>query len=470
MLDHAVHSESEPLVAVVGGGASATLVASHLLRRPGPVPRVLLIDRHGLHGRGQAYSTGDPNHLLNARAAKMSGVQDDPGHLLRWVGEQGIEVSGDDFLPRTLYGRYLRDLLDTSARGRPAGHLRELTGTVLSLSAEPSGAGWRLRLADGTAVVADAVILATGNQAPGRLPWAMPGARCIADPWAAGGLDVIDDAAPVLIVGTGLTMVDLAMSLTGRHPDRIVYAVSRHGLLPRPHHLPPRPPEARIALPAEPMNLRELLRWARLTVRDNGGEWHGFVDGVRPYVPVLWEQLSEADRRCFLDLVARHWEVHRHRIPPASAARIDTLRASGRLQVLRGRVDNVQGVEEHRLSVQIRGGEPSELEVGWLVNGTGPAATPGTDPFLSGLVTAGIARPGPLGLGLDADAGGAVLDLAGRPHEGLFTLGPTLRGVRYETTAIPEIRAQAAALADRLAFPGRSGHGQIGRKNQVVRS
>ncbi|WP_433137179.1 FAD/NAD(P)-binding protein [Actinomadura nitritigenes] len=463
MADHVADSAAEPLIAVVGGGASATLVAAHLLRRTGPVPRLLLIDGRGLHGRGQAYSTDDPNHLLNARAANMSGVEGDPGHLLDWTRAQGIEASGEDFLPRPLYGRYLRDLLDTSARARP-GHLTELTGTVLSLDAGPAAKGWTLRLADGTSRAADAVVLAVGNQAPGRLPWAPPAPRYIADPWRRGALDAIDDDAPVLIVGTGLTMVDLAISLSGRRPGRVVHAVSRHGLLPRAHHPPPRPPEAGLVLPAEPMTLRELLRWARLAVRGNGGEWHGFVDAVRPHVPALWGRLSDADRRRFLGLVARHWEVHRHRIPPASAARIEALRAEGRLRVHRGRVEDVRAGAGHGLTVRVgTEGGASELEVGWLINGTGPAGAPATDPFLSSLVTAGVARPGPLGLGLDADPGGAVRDAAGRPHGDLFTLGPPLRGVRYETTAIPEIRAQAAVLAGRLAALGRSPRRQVER-------
>ncbi|WP_433462001.1 FAD/NAD(P)-binding protein [Spirillospora sp. CA-128828] len=470
MPDRVARSRNTPLVAVVGGGASATLVATHLLRRAGSVPRLLIIDRGGLHGRGQAYSTEDPNHLLNVRAMNMSGVQDDPGHLVDWARSRGFEVSGEDFLPRSLYGRYLRDLLDTSAGARP-GHVTELTGTMLSLAAEPSATDWRLRLADGTSYRADAVVLAVGNQAPGRLPWEPPRPRYIADPWRRGALDVIDDDEPVLIVGTGLTMVDLAISLTGRHPDRVVHALSRHGLLPRPHHPPPRPPEAQIVLPADPLTLRELLRWARLTVDGNGGEWHGFVDAVRPHVAALWGSLSEADRRRFLNLVARHWEVHRHRIPPASAARIDALRANGRLRILHGGIDDVRAVAQRRLSVRVRnGGRTSELKIGWLINGTGPAATPGTDEFLSSLVTAGIARPGPLGLGLDADPDGAVRDAAGRPHENLFTLGPPLRGVRYETTAIPEIRAQAAALADRLTLLKSSGHREPNRENRPILS
>ncbi|MFC0039896.1 FAD/NAD(P)-binding protein [Actinomadura rayongensis] len=437
-------SERDPRVVVVGGGASATLTAVHLLRRTGPVPRLVVIDRHGRHGRGQAYATEDPGHLLNARVATMSGLQTDPGHLLDWARGRGLDVTADDFLPRPLYGRYLRDLLADALRGRPDGQLAERTGTVTALV--PEGAGWRVVLADGTTITADAVVLATGNQAPAAWPWAPAGPRYVPDPWAPGALDAIEGDAPVLVAGTGLTAVDLETTLAA---GRTVHAVSRHGLLPRTHRTP-RPPAARLSAPPEHADLRALLRWARLAVRDNDGEWHGVVDAIRPHVPRVWARLPEPDRRRFLDLAARYWEVHRHRIPPATADRIARLRAAGRLHVLSGRIEDVRA-DADGLAVRVSG---RELRVGWLVNGTGPAAAPGADPLLRSLVAAGYAAPGPLGLGLDADEGGRVRDAVGRPQPRLFTLGPTLRGLRYETTAVPEIRAQAADLAARLAVLG----------------
>ncbi|MEU4409921.1 FAD/NAD(P)-binding protein [Streptosporangium sp. NPDC023963] len=437
-------------VAVVGGGASGTLAAVHLLReaRARAMPlEVVLIDRYGRHALGQAYSTTDPHHLLNACANKMSGLDDDPGHFLRWALEGGLDVSASDYLPRRTYGRYLRDLL-AGAEEWPVRVVRKVTGTVSALT---RGRGVRIHLSGGGRVDADAAVLALGNRSQAARPpivdAASPG--YVADPWAPDALAGIRDGAPVLVLGTGLTMVDVAITVTRAHPDTVVHAVSRHALLPRPHPRPV-PPPVPTPIPDGPLGVGDLLRAVRLAVRDNGGDWHGVVDGLRPQAQRLWTRLSPDDRRRFLGLAARYWEVHRHRIPPVTAARIADLRAAGRLRVLRGRMLRAEA-GPGGLRVQVSAdGAIRELDVGWLVNATGPGADITRDPLLAGLVADGVVRPDPLRLGLDVAPGGAVLDAAGDPDDRIFTLGPMLRGSLYETTAIPEIRAQAAALAPRL--------------------
>jgi uncharacterized NAD(P)/FAD-binding protein YdhS len=139
-------------------------------------------------------------------------------------------------------------------------------------------------------------------------------------------------------------------------------------------------------------------------------------------------------------------------MPPQTARRIAGLRCAGRLSVQAGRVTAVTEVPGG-LRVRIsQGGTVTELAAGWLVNATGPNSSISRtgDRLLRDLSDRGLARPDPLGLGIDASPSGAVLDAAGRPSRTIFTLGPPLRGLRYETTGIPEIRDQAAALALRL--------------------
>jgi uncharacterized NAD(P)/FAD-binding protein YdhS len=191
--------------------------------------------------------------------------------------------------------------------------------------------------------------------------------------------------------------------------------------------------------------------------------WQDVVDAVRPHIPDLWRRLPDRDKRLFVRHVARYWEVHRHRMPPATARRITELRCTGRLSVLRGRVTGVSGTPgPARLRIRVdQDGSVTDLPAGWLINATGPGTdlTRTADPLLRDLLSRGLARPDPLRLGLDATGDGAVLDAAGTPSPTLFTLGPTLRGIRYESTAIPEIRDQAAALAGRLiAAPGAREH------------
>jgi uncharacterized NAD(P)/FAD-binding protein YdhS len=459
-----IQADHEPTIAVIGGGASGTLTAVHLLRRAAHerVPlRIALLDRTGRHGLGQAYSTTHPGHLLNSPAGRMSALADDPGHLVRWAQAAGLEHDG--FVPRWAYGRYLRDLLaDAQDRARQVARLSQLTSEVVAIgSALPHG-GRRLHLAEGGRIDAEITVLATGS--PGRVPLlpATAGPRYIADPWAPGALDRIGDGSPVLVLGTGLTMIDVALSATRASPRTVVYAVSRHGLLPRAHVAPAGPGEVSVLpvlpeLPDQP-GLAPLIRYVRTFVAQYPGCWQDAVDALRPAVPLLWARLPAADKRLFVRHVARHWEVHRHRMPPATAARIAQLRGDGRLRLIRGRIGDVTA-DGPRLRARIdREQGRLDLTAGWVVDATGPAAdiTSTPDPLIGSLLADGLARPDPLRLGIDADRAGAVIDARGRPSADFFTLGPTLRGVRYETTAIAEIKDQAAALAGRLIDAARS--------------
>jgi uncharacterized NAD(P)/FAD-binding protein YdhS len=445
-------------IAVVGGGASGTLTVVHLLRRAAAeqvAVRVLLLDRLGRHGRGQAYSTTHPDHLLNSRAERMSALAGDPQHLVRWARAAGVVHDG--FMSRQAYGHYLTDLLaDAQDRAGRLGQVRRLTSAVAEISDAGPHRPLGLHLAGGGRIEADLVVLATGS--PGRaVPFPVPpGPRFVADPWAPGALDRIGDGRPVVVMGTGLTMIDVALAIRPSSPRTIVQAVSRHGLLPRVHVALPRPAAMarRPALADLPPDIRlaPLIRRVRSFVAQYPGCWQDALDALRPELPQLWARLSPADRRLFVAHVARYWEVHRHRMPPASARKIAELRAAGRLELIQGRV--VAAADEGRaLRVTVdQGDQRFDLTAGWLVDATGPATdiarTP--DPLFRSLLRTGLVRPDPLRLGIDADEHGAVLDCLGRPSARIFTLGPTLRGLRYETTAIPEIRDQAAALADRL--------------------
>lgn len=441
-----------PSVAVVGGGASGALTAIHLLRLARASRTdvaVTLIDQGGRHALGQAYSTTDPHHLLNTRADRMSALHDDPEHLLAWARTAGLDVSGPDYLPRARYGRYLREVL-AAAEEPPARTLHRVTATAVALEADHT-----VRLADGRRVPADAVVLALGNRSPAPVPGVPAHPRYVADPWAGDALSRVGDGGSVLILGTGLTMVDVALTVARAHPDTVVYALSRRGLLPRQHPTHPAAPVP-VSLPDGPLRVRDLLAAVRRAVRESGGDRHGVMEGLRPHVQELWQRLGTDERRLFLRRVARYWEVHRHRIPPASAAALADLRASGRLRLLRGSLVSAEptttGLRVHtNLNDPTNlDGTPTDLEVGWLVNATGPGSDVTTDPFLAGLIASGTARPDPLWLGLDANPDGAVLNADGRPSNHLFALGPLLRGTLYETTAVPEIRTQAATLAPLL--------------------
>jgi uncharacterized NAD(P)/FAD-binding protein YdhS len=450
-----------PTIAIVGGGASGALLASHLLRAGNA--RVVLIERGDRIARGVAYGTTFAGHLLNVPAASMTALPGDPEHFLRYVrAHHDASAQLTTFVPRLVYGAYLEHTLRESERlAAPGASLVHWQGEVVDICAGAGVRPWLMTFADGSRAHADRVVLAVGNLPP-RDPalasgsWPADPARYIADPWRPGAL-AHRAPGPVLLVGTGLTMVDIALQLQQGGGQRIV-ALSRGGLFPHAHRIGGAAPSQGVPVPDPGTSITALLRFVRaaaVVAEVGGGDWRDAVNALRPVTSELWAALPEAEQRRFIDRLARFWEVHRHRLAPHVGDAVQELRDSGLLTFASGRI---RAVAEDSGSVVVtvserRSGETRELRVAAVVNCTGPTGNvlAGGSRLLQNLCDAGIARPHPLALGLDTCSGGALRDARGREHETLFALGPLRRGELWETTAVPEIRAQAQDLAQRLA-------------------
>ena len=346
---------------------------------------VVLVDPRPTSGRGVAYSTDNPSHLLNVPARSMSAYPDDPTHLLRWLSKRGQRVAPDAFIPRKTYGRYLDDVLATAQRRATGSTLTRARERAVDISWKPGTC--RLRLASGTVVGADAVVLALGHLGV-TTAWAPEvlrrSARFITDPWAPDRLATVPDG-DLLLVGAGLTMVDVVLSL--RAPGvpgapgapgalgRAIHAISRTGELPRRHaqtRLPAmEPPE--LSSPASLTELRAAMaEHVALSLR-RYGDWRPAVDSIRPLTQQVWRQLSEVDKAHFLAEDARLWDSLRHRVPPRSADVIDEERQAGRLVFHTGRVlDAVESGDRVRVTLS----DGSAVAVAAIVNCTGPSVDP----------------------------------------------------------------------------------------------
>ena len=436
---------ARPTVAVIGAGASGTLTAMHLL---GGDAVVWLIDPAADTGRGVAYSTSDPRHRLNVCAGQMSALPGDPDHFLRWAAGRNSEVRPADYLPRALYGEYLAATLTTSAAGRPAGALQRLHAAAQAVNRVAGR--FRVTLGNQRHLMVDAVVLAIGNAAP-SVDWAPPAllasGRLIADPWLPAALTPLRDGAPVLLVGSGLTMVDIALSAAALSDTGVLVAVSRSGLLPRIHEPSPASRPCPPVLPAGPLRLTQVVAALQAQAAELGS-WPAAVDSLRPLTSQVWRRLSAGDQAEFLRCYARSWDVLRHRMAPEVGVEFQRLRAHGRLTLRKGSVEDAQAAPG-RVVVRVAG---LWHGFGHVVNCTGPRTDLATlgDPLLDQLFAAGLARADPLRLGLDTHPSGALRDGTGEPTAGLWAVGPARRGALWESTAVPEIRCQAATVAAEL--------------------
>jgi uncharacterized NAD(P)/FAD-binding protein YdhS len=422
-------------VAIIGGGFSGTILAAQLARRG---IDCALIDGSGRLGKGVAYSTTEPAHLLNVRAEGMSAWAGEPDHFSRRLeGEGGNRRS---FAQRRFFARYLGDILQEAIG---SGHVQPVERSAVA--ARRNEGTWRLELDDGPTIEAEAVALAIGNQQPGSLPaFAGVGNRYIANPWESAARAAVEELASSggagLLVGTGLTMVDLVLSLDAAGHHGKIVAVSRRGLAPRGHaDFDPAPVE-REKVPHG--NVRALLRWLRERASEVG--WRAAIDSLRPHSQALWQSLGTEQQLRFLRHARPWWDVHRHRIAPEVAATVARLIGEDRLEVMAGRIVSATGDGEG-LDVEIRrrgAGEARRMRFAYAFNCTGPlhAIEHTRDPLLRSLFDSGAARPDALGIGL-------AIDENSRAGERLWALGPLTKGRYWEIIAVPDIREQAALVA-----------------------
>lgn len=419
---------------IVGGGASGALVLTRLLES-GFAGRILLVERTAELGKGIAYSTPSFCHLLNVRAGKMSAYPERPDHFVQWLEarKDQIEDIASSFISRKVYGEYLTDICESACQKSPA-EVEILRDVAVEIA--PHGNGFSLGFEHSSPIFAKRVVLAIGHPAPSvPAPYSKVTSEptFVANPWNYPRLREIPSDATLLLVGTGLTMVDLVLDFTERGHGGRILARSRRGLLPQPHNAPV-PYEGPV-----PASIEELVEMCRAA----GPNWRSVFDSIRSRTPSIWQALTWEERARITSRLMTYWDVHRHRNPESTAQRLADLQRTGRLSVGKGRALDVLATIGG-FEVQF---ETETVHVEWIVNCTGPAmGWQGKSSLLDSGVRNGLFEYDPLGMGLLVEDDGR-LDAEGK----LWALGPICRGCRLETTAMPEIREQAKVLAEKLA-------------------
>lgn len=456
-------------ILIIGGGLSGTMLAVQLLRRPGQ-RRILVIEPRTELGRGEAYSAVELGHTLNGNAARMSVDPDNPDDLTQWLAEhiatggwpesaeQQVPVS-ELFPPRGLFGVYVQQRLaeareDGARRGSTVEHIR---AEAVDLQIDTDSV--QLTLDNGQQLHGAYAVLATGMFPAARTPQTQSSGLNAAalDPWNVAAMRQLDAQSSVLIIGSGLTMVDAVVSLEQAGHRGPIEVFSRHGLLPHVRRQPP----GWVDFLAEDHGIRsprQLLRELRRHCRDaiaQGIDWQAPLDTVRAHIGRLWSQATDVQRRQFVRHVRPWWESHHHRSPPLSAQLVERLHSEGRLRIHAASFKGLEPCAKGGVSIRIRRRGEAQTCV---VHGAALINSSGIEydwrrvarPLPQQLLARGLVQPGPLALGIAAATDGAVVGEHGQAANRLFAMGPPLRGIWWESTAVTDVALQAKALAARL--------------------
>jgi uncharacterized NAD(P)/FAD-binding protein YdhS len=450
-----------PTIAIVGGGFSGSMTASHILTAATCPIRIVLIERRGAVGEGVAYATREAAHILNVPASNMSAWPDRPDDFVQWALRRHEEIASTDFLPRQWYGEYIRDTLVGAAR-RPDADLSIVFDEVRRI-AKKAGAGWMLHLARGESLRADAVVLAVGHCPPSDpigAKWIGPKTRFVTDPWRSFAMSSIRGDEAVVILGSGLTALDTILSLTEYPRSAKITLVSVNGLMPQGHAESPIPlanlNELVSTLRSAPGGVRAwpLFRALRKLARESGAtghDWRPIIDGLRPHTKDLWRGMSHKERRRFLSRLRPFWEIHRHRTAPRVSARFRSMLQGGQVELIAGRVESVHAKrDEVRVLVRLRRTRrAAEISAGWVVNCTGPLPSnrAESNPAIGSLMARGHLSADALALGLETTDGGNAVAADGSEVPDVFVVGTLRKPAYWESTAVPELREQAAEVA-----------------------
>ncbi|WP_159811551.1 FAD/NAD(P)-binding protein [Pseudomonas sp. 18058] len=446
---------------IIGAGFSGTVAAIEFLRTAPEGSALIILNRSGQLARGLAYGTNSAIHLLNVPAGNMSAIVTEPDSYLDYCKSQNEDITSNCFTPRKMYGEYLESLLtqaEADARGRV--DFKQITGNAKRVSAFEQGA--KIELDNREEIFADQVILALGHfppLSPSALQPLQDSPRYIKDPWSKDISKLRDSDASVLLVGGGLTALDVISSLKKSNHSGDIIMLSRRGLLPIPHRV------SRGATHSHPALVQELtqktpdilcyFRIIRNYISNNPEmNWRDVIAAIRPVTTTLWLKLPDKERRRFLRHLQPYWDVHRHRVAPTTYAVFDESLKAKKIKTLAGRVHSAEENEHGaRVSVRLRGDEHlTELSVTYIINCTGPNSNPSliNEALIRNLVVEELVSTDLHGLGINVNRDMAVIDPSGKASTWLSYVGPMLKAKLWEATAVPELRIHASAVAKKV--------------------
>ncbi len=436
------------VVGVIGGGISGTLTLINILKIANNATDIFWFDAEGLFFKGFAYATNQKCHLLNVRAANMSAFADEPAHFTNWLKNSGKHYTENDFVPRFLYAQYVQHIFNYLRHGNTKINIVLITGYVTEIKTTDN----LFVVKCGANYTVNKIVLATGNFLPSH-------PRSHSEDFTSNknyfrysfrqeALKAALSKNVITILGAGLTMIDMVLSLQTHNFKGHINIISPHGYLPQAHDEISSKLTIDFLDAEKSYSLQELYKLINQKLKSalkNNLPVHPVIDGLRPHLQLLWMNFSIGDKKMFLRHLRHKWGVARHRAPKQSMEIISQLISQKKLSVITGRIFNV---EEKNNSLHIsytHAGEKKTIISDIILNCTGPESDFNNvnSPLIQQLIKDHLIVPHPLKYGIVATRSGLV-------SANIYTLGPPLKGMLWESTAVPEIRLQAQSIASQI--------------------
>lgn len=456
-----MQAERQIQIAIIGGGASGTLTAINLLRKLNREAKVYLIEKHeSALFRGAAYSSKLSYEPLNVHAGKMSAFAHLPDNFYQWViDNRSTTINRESFVSRRWYGDYLTELFQKYKAQNKLVKAKTVIDTVTSVCRDETTGLYTLKFETREPLSADYVVFATGNEPPQDIftieQINAMGKHYVSLPWFTDPLQGIKPTDNVLIVGTGLTMVDHVVSLYKQSHMGKVYCFSRNGYLPLPHD---DTSNFTFDTTFDNKSAKEVffeLRRAFRNAAAKGITWQSVIDGLRIRTARIWRNLPTAERRMFLRYFKNYWEIHRHRMPQASASVLQQMQNEGKLELHHGKFSHVtvQGDNVTFTYIDKTTGEQRNFNINLIINCTGPSGDymQCSNAMMKDAIGKGWMKQDELKLGIETGIRGEIMMSNGIVLKNCYAVGPLRKASEWESTAMREIRSQADEVAQYIA-------------------
>jgi len=455
--------ENKTTVAIIGGGFCGLMTAVHLMKSTAAL-KIIIINEGYPFGKGVAYSAHTEKYLLNVRAINMSAFTDVPMHFVEWLQGQkkykhiARNILVNVYVPRKIYGQYLASIWQQALENKPA-HVEIELVHQKATDIQQHNSTYHILLNNDDILHTDMVILATGNTAPRELDIPnksfLQSKKYFQNPWTKECVSNVKQEESILIVGNGLTMIDTLQGIKENGFNGTVYSLSPNGVALQPHKYNLLVYDKVIEeLPQDftLYNMFTLVHAHAKALTAVGIGPHLIIDALRPYIQQIWQAFTLEEKRKFLKRLSHAWTVLRHRIPLHIHEQVQDMRLQKQLVTFSGRIKNITE-DAGKVQVTFLNKKTKNLEVieaDRVMNCTGTEANVcrSANELLRNLAAQGTIVPDALQLGVEADpVSGAVININGVKNETMFTIGGNLKGILWESTAVPDLRMQTRRLA-----------------------